>query len=142
MIRVVIDTNVVVSSRLRPEGQPALIVNLAMDRRIEMITSAEIWAEYTEVLFRPKFKLDPQLVTTALQVISSNSVLVTPKRKARKATDVKDNRFLAAAAVGKAAFLITGNTRHFPKRYGRTSIVTPSEFINIVGPMLALPTSH
>jgi hypothetical protein len=35
------------------------------------------------------------------------------------------------------ARLVTGNTRHFPKAFGMTAIVTPKQFIDLVLPLLA-----
>ena len=52
MIRVVIDTNVVVSA--------SVILSLAIDRRIQMFVSAAVLAEYEEVLHRPRLKFDPK----------------------------------------------------------------------------------
>jgi uncharacterized protein len=62
MIRVVIDTNVVVSARLRNESVPAFIMNLAVNRKIQMFISPEVWAEYEEVLYRPKFDSSKEFV--------------------------------------------------------------------------------
>ena len=140
--KVVVDTNVVVSARLREQGRPALIMNMAAAGKIQMFISPEIWSEYEEVLYRPKFKLEPHLVRAALEIIRSSSTMVEPKRHARKAKDKKDNRFLAAAAAAGAGYIITGNTRHFPDRYRKSRIVTPAEFITVIGPILGLPTTR
>lgn len=57
MIRVVLDTNVVVSSALTDEGLPSAIFDLAMDTKILTVVSAEILAEYEKVLNFPRLKL-------------------------------------------------------------------------------------
>jgi len=54
MIRVVVDTNVLVSALLQPLGPPARVLLLARDKSIELCISAEIYAEYEEVLARPR----------------------------------------------------------------------------------------
>ncbi len=59
MIRVVIDTNVVVSANLSDEGLPASVLDLAANKKILMVVSEPILAEYAEVLRRPRLKLDP-----------------------------------------------------------------------------------
>jgi putative PIN family toxin of toxin-antitoxin system len=142
--KVVIDTNVLISARLQPAGQPALIMNLAASRKIQMFISPEVWEEYEEVIYRPRFKLDPHVVKAVLEVIHNTSIMVEPKRKAHKASDKKDDRFLAAAAEAGAEYIITGNTKHFPAKYRKARIVTPSEFITIISPILGLPrpTNH
>src|SRR5712692_9528258 len=114
MIRVVIDTNVVVSANLRDDGLPASILDLAANKKILMVVSAPVLAEYAEVLSRPRLKLDPIKVKNSLAVIRSTSKLVKAKRTVKRSPDESDNRFYECAEAGKANFLITGNTRDFP----------------------------
>ncbi len=66
MIRIVVDTNVVVSGALADEGLPASILDLAANRKVLMVVSPDILAEYAEVLRRPRFKLGPAYVNQAL----------------------------------------------------------------------------
>ncbi len=136
MIRVVIDTNVVVSANLIDEGLPASILDLAANKKILMVVSVPVLAEYEKVLSRPRLKLDPIKVKNSLTVIRSTSKLVKPKRMVKKSPDESDNRFYECAEAGKANFLITGNTKDFPESYKGTRIVTPREFIELIGPML------
>jgi putative PIN family toxin of toxin-antitoxin system len=75
MIRVVIDTNVVVSANLSDEGLPASILDLAANRKILMVVSEQGLAEYAEVFSRPRLKLDPIKVKNSLTVIRSTSKL-------------------------------------------------------------------
>jgi hypothetical protein len=60
MVTVVYDTNVVVSAALKPGSLPAALVALAMARRVRLVLSRAILDEYTAVLTRPKFDLDPR----------------------------------------------------------------------------------
>ena len=137
MIRIVVDTNVVVSGTLVEEGLPASILDLAANRKILMVVSADILAEYEEVLRRPRFKISPARVDQVLSVIRKTSALVKPGRTLAISRDESDNRFYESAEAGKAEFLVTGNTRHFPLHYKGTKIVTPREFIELIGPALA-----
>ena len=66
MIRVVLDTNVVVSSNLRIDGISAAILDLAVRKKIRMYVSRTIMAEYKEVLNRPRFNLGPQRIARTL----------------------------------------------------------------------------
>jgi putative PIN family toxin of toxin-antitoxin system len=136
MIRVVIDTNVVVSANLIDEGLPASILDLAANKKILMVVSEPILTEYEEVLRRPRLKLDPLKVDNVLAVIRSTGKLVKTKRKVKKSPDESDNRFYECAEAGKANFLVTGNTRDFPESHKGTRIVTTREFIELIGPML------
>ena len=88
------------------------------------------------MLSRPRLKLDPTKVKNSLTVIRSASKLVKPQRTVKKSPDEADNRFYECAEAGKANVLITGNTRDFPENHQGTQIVTPRQFIEIIGPML------
>lgn len=138
MIRAVIDTNVVVSANLKDEGLPAAILDLAANRTILMCVSPAVLAEYKEVLNRPRLKLTPKRIAGALAAIRKTSLLVKPTREvtAIKA-DESDNRLLECAEAAAADYLVTGNTRHFPKAFRGTAVVTPKQFIELILPALA-----
>ena len=70
MIRVVIDTNVVVSANLIDKGPSAAILDLAANQRILMYVSPPVLAEYEEVLHRARLKLDPARITATLVSIT------------------------------------------------------------------------
>lgn len=56
MIRIVLDTNVLLSALLNPQGAPAQVLLLTvLEPDIQLCVSDEIFAEYEEVLHRPKF---------------------------------------------------------------------------------------
>lgn len=137
MIRVVVDTNVVVSANLLDEGLPASILDLAARKKVIMIVSPAILAEYEEVLRRPRFKLAPSRITAALDLIHKTSVIVRPDRSLSISRHEPDNRFYECAEAGDADYIVTGNTKHFPVHHEKTKIVTPSEFIALIAPQLA-----
>jgi len=138
MIRVVIDTNVVVSAALNDDGLPASIVSLAIHQKIRMFVSAAVLAEYEKVLNRPRMKFDPLRIEALLAHIRHASKLVLPTRTiAEIKKDDPDNRFLECADAARAEYLVTGNTKHFPKAFETTNIVTPKQFIDLLLPLLA-----
>ena len=55
MIRVVIDTNVIISAMLRSGGLPEAVFNRAIDGAVHLFISEPVLAEYEEVLRRPRF---------------------------------------------------------------------------------------
>ena len=116
MIRVVIDTNVVVSANLVDEGPSAAILSLAIDKKIRMFVSAAVLAEYEEVLHRPRLKFDPTHIEASLADIRDTAELVQPTRNIEEIMkDEPDNRFLECADAAGAEYIITGNTKHFPQ---------------------------
>jgi putative PIN family toxin of toxin-antitoxin system len=76
MIRVVIDTNVLVSALLQPLGPSAQIFLLALAGVVQLCVSGAIYAEYEEVISRPRFKLDQAKVTATLQTIREKALWV------------------------------------------------------------------
>lgn len=55
MKRIVLDTNVLVSGMINPNGPPGRIVDLIREGLVELVVDDRILAEYSQVLSRPKF---------------------------------------------------------------------------------------
>src|ERR1700736_4366861 len=115
MIKVVIDTNVVVSANLVDQGPSAAILNLATTQQIQMFVSSAVLAEYEEVLHRPRLKLDPARIADVLSLIRNTSIEVFPTNTLKISAHESDNRFYECAEAAQAGYLITGNTAHFSK---------------------------
>lgn len=132
MITVILDTNVVVSAFLNEDGLEAAVLDLALNRRLSLILSEPILAEYAQVLHRRKLGFDPKQIERALTQIRQVARLVAPSKTVSASKDEPDNRFLECAEAGSADFLVTGNTRHFPKKWKTTLVVTARELIENV----------
>ena len=63
---VVLDTNIVVSAHLAPQGLERRVLDLALAGQIRFCISAEILCEYEEVLARPKFSIQPERLAASL----------------------------------------------------------------------------
>ena len=132
-LRSVIDTNVLVSALIQPKGIPASLMDGVALRGLTLYVSEEILAEYREVLSRPKFaRITPAHASRLFDLIATEAVMIAPKRQATAAVHEPDNRFLECAEAADAAYLITGNARHFPERYGNTKIATPRQFWDVI----------
>jgi putative PIN family toxin of toxin-antitoxin system len=132
-LRLVIDTNILVSAALKPDGLQRTVLVLAMTKPARLYVTKAILAEYREVLARPEFKIRRGLRQQLLQLIKNHAQLVNPARALQVAKDPDDNKFLECADA-RADYLITGNQRHFPKFWKKTKIITSREFISIVAP--------
>jgi len=128
-IRVVLDTNVVVSAHLNSEGYERSVLDLALSGKLKTFVSGTILREYESVLGRPKFRLRPRDVSRSLRLLRSAARLVTPYRELSVARDPGDNRFLECAEAAKADYLVTGNKRHFPRRWRQTLVVNARELL-------------
>src|SRR5271166_917433 len=135
-LRVVIDTNVVVSAALKPEGLQRTVVLLAMTKPARWYVSEAIVAEYALVLTRPELKIRRSLRQQLLQLIKNRARVVVPSRIAQITSDPADNIFLECADAARADYLLTGNQRHFPKFWKNTKIISSREFLSVIAPRL------
>jgi putative PIN family toxin of toxin-antitoxin system len=133
-LRLVIDTNILVSAALKPDGLQRTVLLLAIAKPARLYVTPAVLAEYREVLARPEFKIRRGLRQQLLQLIKNRAQLVTPARALRVATDPDDNKFIECADAARADYLITGNQRHFPRFWKKTKVITSREFIGIVAP--------
>ena len=129
-MRIVLDTNVLVSALLKPGSKPARILRLVLQGEIDVVTSEAILSEYTEVLSRPKFHLDPQLVQTILEILRSRSIHAPALPLSLDLPDGQDEAFLEAALAAGADALVTGDKNHFPRGLCRgQKVMSPDEFL-------------
>ncbi|MFN0101777.1 MAG: putative toxin-antitoxin system toxin component, PIN family [Bryobacteraceae bacterium] len=130
MIRVVIDTNVVVSS-LIAAGTPKAVLQLAFSGKFAWYVSRSILAEYKSVLAYPRLEIDSADAKRTVATIREHARIVSPGFVLGAAVEEEDNRFLECAQASKANCLITGNLRHFPEVWKYTRIVPPKEFLRL-----------
>ena len=129
MIGMVFDTNVLVSANLSDEGLEAVVVSLAFNQIIQLYVSEPILKEYERVLRYPRLKLETKQVLRFLARLRRSSVLVIPTHTVSASPDEADNRFLECAEAARADFLVTGNKKHFPKRWKSTEVVNSRELL-------------
>ena len=135
-LRLVIDTNVVVSAALKPEGLQRTVVLIAMTRPARWYVSEAIFSEYANVLARREFKIRRELRQQFVQLIKNHTHTILASRLPTVTSDPEDNIFIECADAARADYLITGNLRHFPKFWKNTKVINSSEFLRIVAPHL------
>lgn len=135
-LRLVIDTNIVVSAALKPDGLQRTVLLLAMSKPASIYVSNVILSEYREVLSRRELRIRKGLRQQLLQLIRNHSRSITPARSLLVTKDPDDNKFLECADAARADYLIAGNPRHFPRFWKKTTVITSREFITVVAPHL------
>lgn len=135
-LRLVIDTNVIVSAALKPDGLQRTTFLLAITKPARLYVSEPLLEEYADVLSRPELSIRKGLRLQLLQLIKNHGHLVAPSRRLEVTSDPDDNIFVECADAARADFLVTGNRRHFPAFWKSTKIVTPREFVSLVAPHL------
>ena len=132
MMRVVFDTNILYSAILKPGSIPAKAFDLVTADLVIPCVSDDVLAEYRLVLYRPELELHSDRRRELLGHLSGLSLHVDPIAKLTVSKDESDNRFLECAEAAVAAYLVTGNQRHFPKAHGTTKIVTARQLLTLI----------
>ena len=128
----VFDTNVLVSAMITHNSDSATVKVLeqVVKGRIVPLFNDEILLEYQEVLNRDKFNLREDDILNMLDLIIDNGCWAGRRATDLPFTDADDIVFFEIAMSKDGAFLVTGNTKHFPKV---PTVVTPAEMLEIMG---------
>ena len=133
-MRVVLDTNVLVSALLTPDGNEALVLTATLGGKFDLVVSPAVLSEYELVLSRPRFGFAAADVRVTLLALRRAGELVRPTNPVTASPDDSDNRFLECAEAGHADYLVTGNLKHFPAKWGKTRIVRAATLIEQIRP--------
>lgn len=129
-MKVVLDTDVVVSGLLSPFGSPGQIIRMVTANSLQLCFDTRIIVEYRSVLNRPKFKLDKDHVATLIDQIETYGELIVSEPLKNRLPDNGDEPFLEVEIASQAEYLVTGNIKHYPFNHrNRVKVVTPSEFL-------------
>lgn len=124
-MKIVLDTNVIVSALLCPQSLPAKILGLVLNGTIGIVYDNNVLMEYIDVLNRDKFKINRETIKVVLDFITNDGEYIISMPQNIKFADEDDKIFYELYKSGEADFLITGNIKHFPKD---KNIITPREF--------------
>ncbi|MBD2604316.1 putative toxin-antitoxin system toxin component, PIN family [Scytonema hofmannii FACHB-248] len=108
-MKVIIDTNIVVSAAIADKNPEAVILFVIANSDFEWVVSADILAEYKEVLKRPRLKLTEAQYQRWVYLIDSVTTLINVDVEVDFPRDRKDAKFLACAIAAEADFFITGD---------------------------------
>ena len=138
-LRVVLDTNVIISGLISPKGPPAGILKALKAGRFILVTSQVINEEILEVMDRPrlrdKYGLADHMFDIAF-ILWEQAELITKPPAIKASRDPDDDKFLAAAAGGLAHYLVTGDIKDLLGlgEFKGTRIVSPDQFMAILHP--------
>lgn len=131
-MRIVLDTNVLVSAMLSGGGAADQVLQTALQGAVLLLADSRILAEYDEVTARPAFRFDEierRALLDALERIAE-PVVAAPMRLSLP--DPDDRMFVEVALAGRADAIVTGNARHFVPRKGQLdiTILTPRQLVD------------
>lgn len=130
-MRIVLDTNVLVSGLHNPDGTPGRIVDLVMGSRIQLLYDDRILGEYLDVLARPELEIDPSLAQAVVGHIRLAGERVTAlPLSADILPDPDVLPFAEVAASGAADALVISNAKHFAKwKEQGNAVLTPAQLL-------------
>jgi putative PIN family toxin of toxin-antitoxin system len=135
-LKLVLDTNVVVSAALKPDGLERVSLVFALTPPARLYVSSEILEEYVQVLRKPQLKLSEARVDALMNLVEERATLLSPTQQLQVTLDSDDNIFLECADEARADYLVTGNKRHFPRFWKSTKIVSARELLELAAPHL------
>ena len=129
-VRVILDTNILVSA-LVFGGNPVKVLLLALNKRIQVITSPILLSELTDIISK-KFPLSLEDMQLLEKEMKKKFVIVHPSKILSIVRDEDDNRVLEVAVEGKCDVIVTGDEDLLELgHYKNIKIMTPSRFLNI-----------
>lgn len=130
---IVLDSNLIVSAILNPEGICALAIDLA-DSNFDMVRSKDTTNELVEVLRRDKFDRFAAVEDRVFRVQAyiEATRLVTVSVHVTDCADPKDNKFLALALAAKATVIVSGDKKHLVSMnpYKGIAIIRVRDFVD------------
>ena len=133
-MRVVLDTNILISALLSPSGAPAAIYSEWEDGRFTLLSCEEQFAELRATLEKPKLAalIKPHRAGRLVNQIRRLCLEIPPPLpQVKRSPDPNDDFLLALCEAGQANFLVTGDKSGLVTlgTHKSTRILTPSEFI-------------
>ncbi|SPD75032.1 Nucleic acid-binding protein contains PIN domain-like protein [uncultured Desulfobacterium sp.] len=133
-MRIVLDTNVLISGMINPTGPPGRIIDLMRNGVLKLVVDDRILSEYADVLRRKYFAryFDKTDVEDIIDYLFKNSHYATSRVIIHHMPDKADIPFIEMA-ITETVPLVTGNLRHFPAKNRRgCAVLSPAQFIKTV----------
>jgi len=121
----VIDTNVIISAAISDKGNPAKVIKMVSDGKLQLCYNARILSEYADVLSRQKFRFSLEKQMALIKKIVEIGIIVDPAPSDMLLPDESDRIFYDTAKTS-GAVLITGNIKHYPTE---SFIMTPADYL-------------
>ena len=132
-MRLVLDTNVLVSGLLKPRSKPALVLGSLALESVTLLLDYRILDEYRRVLARPAFEFPREYVPEILSFFEREGEFIPAERLDIELPDPADLPFLEVAHTGRADALVTGNLKHYPPGAGcGVRVVNPGSYLRLL----------
>jgi putative PIN family toxin of toxin-antitoxin system len=131
-MRVVLDTNILVSGLLYV-GKPKKLIDLALEGKIEVMSSLQLIDEFDKVIRRDKFKLGVAEQDVFVGFVKRLVHMIFIKSDFRVVSDLSDNVVVNTAYDGKALYIVSGDNHLLKLReFKGIRILTASEMLDMI----------
>lgn len=136
MVKVVMDTNIIVSATIAKQGNEAKALDAWRDKKVELIISPQILEEMGRVLFYRRIRKQSRMTKKEIKEFLfelANAATITPGLLKKVVKHAPDHKFLVAAVEGKADYIISGDC-HLRElgSYQGIKIAPAGEFLRIL----------
>jgi putative PIN family toxin of toxin-antitoxin system len=135
-MRVVLDTNILLSALINPHGPPAQLIVSWREGRFELVTSIDQLIELGDVARRPvlRARILPATVGRFINDLRKLAEVLKRLPRVDRSVDPADNFLLAMADAGKVDFLVSGDRRGVLalKAHGAAQIVRVRDLLDLL----------
>lgn len=133
MLRVVLDTNVLVSAVIT-DGKPRELLRKGIANQFSIVTSHFIMKELVSVLRRPKFKTSEDEIHRIILALIRSSEVVNVKSKFQAVKqDPKDDAIINTAYDGRADIIVTGDKHLLEmKKFRGIKLITVESMLELL----------
>ncbi len=128
-MKIVLDTNVLVSGLLNPSGKPSAVLNQVLSGKLILCFDSRIIDEYERVLLRPVFGFKEEDVKNLIVFFENSGLAVVPQPFSHELSDPDDRPFIEVAKAADCP-IVTGNKKHFPEEF--VAAISPLEILELL----------
>jgi len=133
MIRVVLDTNVLVAAVISPTGPNAQIFQAIVADKIRPYVTNAVVEEYGRVFEYERLQyLDKRRIANVRRLLKAAAIKVKSRGRLKVSEHEEDNRIYECAVAAKAHYIVTENTKHFTTPYKVTKIVNARQLLRLL----------
>lgn len=133
MIRVVIDTSVLVSAVISPTGPNTQLFDFIAAKEIRPYLTTDVLEEYYQVFeYEHLQQFSKRRVARLRGLLEDVSVKVKSRGRLKMSAHEDDNRIYECAVAAKADYIVTENTKHFKKPYKNTKIINARQLLKLL----------
>lgn len=137
-MRVVLDTNIVISHTLAPRGPIGVIFHHWITKTFDLVVSEALLEEYEDTLRKPKIRAYHQQSNTTIAALIKRfrkiAIVVVPTETLTVVhDDPDDNKIIECAIAGEADYIVTGDAHLLDiQTYRGIQILSPALFLSVL----------